>query len=225
MDNWLDHVTLTEDGSPTLNHPEHQQWFHSKAGAATEAKSLYMDASGILESFPLRDLHVADIGLGLGYNVMATVESWLSVTSSKNLRVSSFEHDESLWKTIQIPDTKLTKNYPSFWFDLCRTKKLTHPNGSVFEWDVVLGDLSKNDLNYLPKFDFVWHDPFSPDVNESLWTELFFKKLVASLSEGGTLMTYSVRRSVRDSLAASGFEVIKIPTTTMKKNWLKAKKL
>ena len=218
-------MTLTEDGSPTLNHPEHQQWFHSKAGAETEAKSLYIEASGILESFPGKDLHVADVGLGLGYNIIATVQAWLSDSSAKDLKVTSFEYDESLWKTIQIPDTQLTKNYPSIWFDLCHQKQMTHPNGSICKWDVVLGDLSKNELDVSSNFDFVWHDPFSPDVNESLWTEVFFKRLILSMVEGGTLMTYSVRRSVRDSLAASGFEVIKIPTTTMKKNWLKATKL
>ncbi len=225
MDNWLDHVTLTEDGSPTLNHPEHQQWFHSKAGAETEAKSLYIDASGVLESFSGKDLHIADVGLGLGYNMIATVEAWLNDPHSKKLKITSFEYDESLWKTIQIPETKLTKMYPSFWFEVCDSKKLRHPNGSAFDWELILGDLTEFDLTSLSGFDFVWHDPFSPDVNEGLWTKDFFTKLNAVVVSDGILMTYSVRRSVRDNLMASGFDVIKIPTTTMKKNWLKAKKL
>ena len=221
MHNWLDHVVKTEDGSLSLNHPAHNQWFHSDSGAHTESTYLYVKASGIEEKFSQMNIRVADIGLGLGYNVLATVAAWFENSYSKDLHITSFEHDEDLWKTISSGKNKLTQDYPDFWWSLCQNKSLTHANGSKCNWHVVIGNIHDFDFQKA-NYDFVWHDPFSQDVNPTLWTEEYFEKLSKALKRDSVLMTYSVRREVRENLKKCGFEVNKIPTPTRKKNWLKA---
>ena len=97
-------------------------------------------------------------------------------------------------------------------------------------WRVAVGDArsvqSLAALAACGPFDFVWQDPFSPAKNPSMWGAGWFSELADVVrQEGGVLMTYSVARPVREALVAAGWRVEKIPTTTRKKNWLRAFRL
>jgi tRNA U34 5-methylaminomethyl-2-thiouridine-forming methyltransferase MnmC len=58
-----------------------------------------------------------------------------------------------------------------------------------------------------------------------MWGGEWFSFVGSVTRGGGILMTYSVASSVRDALQDNGWRVEKIPTTTRKKNWLKAFRL
>ena len=66
---------LTADGSLSLHQPAYGEEYHSKHGARTEAEALYMDASGFGARLACATapLAVFDVGLGLGYNALATI--------------------------------------------------------------------------------------------------------------------------------------------------------
>lgn len=68
-----------------------------------------------------------------------------------------------------------------------------------------------DELRTEPRFDAIFLDAFSPDVNPECWTERFFKQLSQLLTADGRLATYCVKGSVRRNLVAAGFNVTKYP--------------
>lgn len=80
---------------------------------------------------------------------------------------------------------------------------------ALIELDLIVGDARE----YRPPvgaFTAIYLDPFSPKTNPELWTEEFLAQLVAGLSPGGRLVTYSVSGEVRRRLAACGLVVTKV---------------
>ena len=70
------------------------------------------------------------------------------------------------------------------------------------------------------RYDAIYLDAFSPDVNPECWTEAFFHKLSPLLATQGRLATYCVKGSVRRALGAAGFTVTKYPGPTGKREVL-----
>lgn len=61
------------------------------------------------------------------------------------------------------------------------------------------------------RFDAIYFDPFSPETNPQLWTPLVYQQARRLLKNGGRLVSYCVKGSVRRDLATVGFEVSKVP--------------
>ncbi len=55
------------------------------------------------------------------------------------------------------------------------------------------------------KFDFIFHDPFTPSKTPILWTVEFFNELFRILDENGNITTYSSSSPIRAGLIESGF--------------------
>ncbi len=230
----------TADGSWTLVHPGHSECYHSAAGALTEARHLYLNSSGILDTFAQGEcIRVLDVGLGLGYNALATIDGWLQSGSHARLEILSLENDEGLFQTLRSGTAPWQMGWDSVWLNL--VKGLRHKGGGLWQatmlssgggallWHVFLGDArSDATISELLKsgpFDYVWQDPFSPKKNPGMWATEWFSIMALAAAENACLMTYSVARRVRDALLASGWQVQKIPTTSHKKNWLRAFRL
>lgn len=233
----LGSLVQTADGSFTLSHPEHGECYHSHAGAAAEARELYIVASGIEARWGERSpVSVLDVGLGLGYNAVATVASWQRADNPPDLRVLSLEIDPQLvaalasgmapWQSnwgdreLMIPQSlRPLAGDPSVW-----AGTLHHPRGSaVCDWTVATGDALAGTLP--PSlFDFVWQDPFSPTKNPPLWSKDWFLRVAEAGKPGTILMTYSVARAVRDALTDAGWQVVRFapPPGSSKKHWLRS---
>src|SRR5688500_9438082 len=92
-----EHLIKTDDGSITLKHPLHGEAYHSFAGASTEAKDLYIHSSGFVEALKnTSTLEVLDVGLGLGYNALFSIQAWLEAPVAPDVFLTSLEHDGDL---------------------------------------------------------------------------------------------------------------------------------
>tara|TARA_R100001143_G_C3361345_1_gene136834 strand:+ start:5114 stop:5689 length:576 start_codon:yes stop_codon:yes gene_type:complete len=58
-------------------------------------------------------------------------------------------------------------------------------------------------------FQFIFHDPFSPEVNAELWTPDVFQKLLSISSPNALLSTYCAASSARAAMAVAGWFVAK----------------
>lgn len=219
-------VVVTGDGSWTLTHAEHGETYHSSHGALAEALELYIGASGISERFERhKATQVLDVGLGLGYNAIATLETWLAATEPGPLRILSLEIDPALVDALRSGRGAWQGNWPESRLALARAlggAPIKHPHGqSVCNWELLLGDASTMSLT--GAFNYVWQDPFSPQKNPSMWSKAWFSQVKAAAAPGCQLLTYSVARAVREALSESGWLVEKIPTGTgRKRHWLRA---
>ncbi|MEY4631099.1 MAG: hypothetical protein RIQ81_1219 [Pseudomonadota bacterium] len=230
----------TADGSWTLAHREHSEWYHSADGAVSEAQSLYIDSSGILNRLQAASpVRVLDVGLGLGYNALATVAAWQRCGGAGKLEILSLENDADLFAYLRSGKAPWQKGWPAAWLAMAESLELAQDgiwqawqrgaDGGELLWRVALGDAKAPSsfaaLANMGPYDFVWQDPFSPAKNPSMWGFDWFSALVGSVKRDGVLMTYSVARPVREALSDAGWRVEKIPTTTRKKNWLRAFRL
>ena len=74
------------------------------------------------------------------------------------------------------------------------------------------------------EFDLIYFDAFGPDIQPELWSEDIFKSMYQALKPGGTLVTYSVKGSVRRAMKSAGFVVEKIPGPLGKREMSRAVK-
>lgn len=228
----------TGDGSWTLFHPDFGEEFHSKDGAWQETELLYMRESGfrswLLDSARPR-VTVLDVGLGLGYNALGTIQAWFDAPLPPPLHLLSLEFNPELVATIASGEMPWgQEGFSSRMLAWCRalqqneqgyTATLKHPSGVTLVWDVLVGDGTTADLVRAcadAKIQFVFQDAFSPKKNPELWSDRWFAKVAEVALQGAVLVTYSAARVVRDNLAASGWQAVRIPATTHKRHWLKA---
>lgn len=228
----------TGDGSYTMVHPEHGETYHSKAGAYYEAKKLYVEESGFLE-FLNRDPNAAscsvlDVGLGLGYNALTTIEAWTTKKTEKDLLLISLEVDQTLIGQFASGAAPWQLEWSERWLALAKrleqvsanewSMTITHPKSPAkCRWKVISGDAMDWDpASEECGFDFIWQDPFSPKKNPKLWSEGWFQKITKYCNPEVRLMAYSVARVVKDGLANAGWDYEIIESGGPKRHWLKA---
>jgi tRNA U34 5-methylaminomethyl-2-thiouridine-forming methyltransferase MnmC len=232
---------LTDDGSFTLKHPDYDEEFHSRAGARRETFELYMLASGYQARLqaPERDeIGILDIGLGLGYNALMTIDLWIQGPGTAGLSLLSLEHTEDLIDALISADTAWKDGWSGEWKTWSQalrksninpslnlwTASFTHPlTAQILCWRVLLGDARDADFHG-QTFDFVWQDAFSHKKNPELWTPTWFAKVLAASKDKVSLVTYSVARSVRDNLELAGWSQERFAAGGTKKQWLRARK-
>ncbi len=239
-----DALVMTQDGTLTLRHPGYDEAFHSNQGARFEAESLYMEASGFraaLQSEPASDrIGVLDVGLGLGYNALMTIECWMKSAGQQDMLLVSLEHTPDLVAALADPACGWKEGWSESWRRWSQTlekqhesenwqAQLTHPqSGRNLRWQVLVGDACASNLAEF-EFHYVWQDAFSPKKNPELWSVEWFEKLRAASHPTVQLVTYSVARVVRDHLEAACWtqERVKTPqaqngAASGKKRWLRA---
>jgi tRNA U34 5-methylaminomethyl-2-thiouridine-forming methyltransferase MnmC len=232
----LGELVETADGSMTIRHPEHLETYHSSAGAETEAFELYVRASGYLErlAFGL-PLTILDVGLGLSYNAMTTIDAWLRCSQAGDLDIVSLEWSKDLvvalvngsapWATDwSLARKKIAKNLIEREPNVFYVENMHPETGSVCRWTVLVGDARKTILSLSAKYNYIWQDPFSPEKNPDMWNGLWFSALKQVAADDAVIMSYSVARRVRDALSEAGWQCERFKTPVkQKKQWLRAR--
>lgn len=228
----------TADGSLTLRHPEREEEYHSSQGARFESENLYMDASGFRQAIQQAGeaMAVLDVGLGLGYNALTTLEAWWSSPGKRNLVLHSLEINPDLVAALADGSAPWLQGWSDEWLGRAAalkqvdeqnwTAEFTHPkcSKSKFDWTIRISDAA-HDEQWNPnnlQFNWIWQDPFSPKKNPEMWSQAWFLDLKSNCKTKAVLVTYSVARSVRDALSNSGWDWQKLPAPGKKRQWLKA---
>ncbi len=240
----LDELVVTQDGTLTLRHPDYDEEFHSIKGARFEADSLYMEASGFRSRLAVDSsaiMGVLDVGLGLGYNALMTIECWMQGPGQQDLNLVSLEHTPELVRSLADPRCGWKEGWSAEWKNWSQSlekmpdreswaARFQHPqSGRSLSWLVLVGDARLADLSPFT-FHYIWQDAFSPKKNPELWSVEWFEKLRAVSHPTVQLVTYSVARLVRDNLEGASWtqERVKTPQAKNgegngKKQWLLAR--
>jgi tRNA U34 5-methylaminomethyl-2-thiouridine-forming methyltransferase MnmC len=220
----------TDDGSWSLIHGVHGEAFHGALGAKSEAQLLYIESSSFGERIRSSPIRVLDVGLGLGYNALTTIENWLQIPERHDLVLDSLECDLNLVRQLLTGCAPWQKGWPPLWlawlrgisevssqqFQLNLGKPGRALKWSIYDSDTFFCQTTKE------AYDYIWQDPFSPKVSPRCWSQGWFEDLAARSQPLTELLTYSVAGHVRRNLDTAGFTPQKIPTTSTKKHWLKA---
>lgn len=222
---------ITADGSHTLYSPEAGQHYHSTFGAIAESRHIFIDAGfrhllqrrSVSPSDAVIPVEVLEIGFGTGLNaLLCCLEAEKTGTATRYTTLEPFPLTEAFAATL---------NYPEI---------LNHPEGKeIFgrihscPWDVMnvisprftIKKCSSGIDGWDPdhhRYDLVFFDAFSPDVCPDLWNVNVFSRLAGILSEGGILVTYSVKGSIVRALRDAGFDTEKLPGPVGKRHILRA---
>jgi len=215
----------TQDGSNTLYSKEYNQHYHStKDGALNESFLKH-----ILPAFKYhkvkKDFVILDICFGLGYNTLATLYHLQKQNIDCKVHIYSPELDLELiqgLKNFVYPQEfkafyKIIESLSNKLFYEDENYKIQIYNQDARE---VLQELNEKNI----KFDIVYQDPFSSDVNRSLWTQEYFKQIVKLLAEDGIITTYSIATPVRLSMYENRLNIYEILQDNNKKSTIALKK-
>lgn len=205
----------TRDGSRTLFSDRYGQTLHSEHGALTEAKWVFLQASGVAERLEQGvPTAVLEVGFGTGLNFLVTADA--ACTAATPLRYTALE--QALPHPAAVAGLRYADHLDHPEIDRALRAKLDlEHSGPKLEIDVCQASLTlmlgEATTARLPSetYHAIYHDAFSPDANPELWADAFLATLTASLAPGGVLVTYSVKGTVRRALAAMALDVRKRP--------------
>jgi tRNA U34 5-methylaminomethyl-2-thiouridine-forming methyltransferase MnmC len=218
-------IIITNDNSPTLQHPITLETYHSMNGAMIEAQHVYYDAGTAwhLTQSPKPLLHLLEVGFGTGLNAILT----LSQLTQLGVRCDyvALEPFPIAMGCIAAYSSQLTAAYP----DISKTL-LTQLHSTDLEIPIPEGHkLSKHrvlleNFHASQTFDVIYMDAFSPSTQPELWEPKILQNLAAMLAPGGHLVTYCAKGSVRRGFAAAGLEIERLQGPPGKREMLRARK-
>ena len=218
-------VIQTADGSPTLFSERYNESFHSKFGAATESRYVFLETSGVAQRLGSgQPTRILEIGFGLGLNALLSLDA--AIKSNTTLSYHAFEHDYGICELNQRIDFAQLLDRPALagvlqeelgkvykqWVsepELPRSSTSIHFTHNA-QLNLHWADAARDSLPEGP-FNAIYLDAFSPDNNPECWTVEFFDRLRPLMATDAKLSTYCAKGDVRRALIASGFVVKKLP--------------
>lgn len=219
----------SDDGSITAHSDAYQQTYHSRFGALTESRQVYLQNSGVQERLESgKETRILEIGFGLGLNYLVTAacaqktHTLMRYTGLENALLSPSDyHSLNYHKISEI--SKASLGLYEYLRAVATDSDCEHTSGDFVFLKIIQADATQTSLREL-YYHVIYLDAFSPETNPELWTEKFMRKLFFSLQSGGILVSYCVSGKVRRSLSAAGFTVNKKPGPKGKREVLIAAK-
>ena len=218
-------LTLTADGSHTLELTDLGEHYHSTEGAIEEARHVYMRPCllAAFDRFADTDqLHIFEMGFGTGLNALLSslvaqqLHRKVLYTSVELHPVSSDIYSRLNYaEQLHLPPDSLNILHEapwnetvaiSPWFSLCKC----------------YADICSYEFPLQPFFHAVFYDAFAPQYQPSLWSASLFGRMAPALHDGALLTTYCCKGDVKRALRAAGFLVEKLPGFGRKREMLRA---
>ncbi len=202
---------MTSDGSHTIYVPALNESYHSRHGAVTESKHIYIEqglAYVAAKDPASRLIRIFEMGFGTGLNAFLSLQ-W---AIQKKICIEYHAIDT----TPLDGDIVHKLNYPDVldWQEGRKYLQLLH--------DVSWGEAqkihrqftilkTKQDIRkFLPparSFHLIFYDAFAPSKQEEMWELSLLDNMHQALVDNGVLTTYCSRGQFKRDLCAVGFEV------------------
>lgn len=209
----------TKDGSSTLYSDQYEQYYHNPNGAATESRYVFFERSGLVEALhqaPDTNLSILEIGFGTGLNFLLLLDYLKNRKGKGNVSfysVEAYPVDPETARSFDFAEhlkhPELTDLLPSFFLDLRPGMNYLDLREEVnAELYLFYGSFKDFHVPSL-KVDYIFHDAFSPEVNQELWTDAVFKELYDYANDQAVLSTYCAASKARAAMCASNWYVAK----------------
>jgi tRNA U34 5-methylaminomethyl-2-thiouridine-forming methyltransferase MnmC len=214
-------IRKTGDGSHTLFSVDFGEQYHSSFGAVQESQHIFIDAGLKFVSKQKNPANILEVGFGTGLNFLLTVKFAL-----ENNIVVNFTGIEAYLPQREVLE-KL--NYPEILgFDKQAFLEIFENKRGVFigntKYEIISNKIQEVNLKK-EKFDLVYFDAFSPEIQPEMWSVKVFSEIYNSLKSNGVLTTYSCKGDVKRALKSVGFTLEKLPGPPGKREFLRAVKV
>jgi tRNA U34 5-methylaminomethyl-2-thiouridine-forming methyltransferase MnmC len=224
-------VVTTRSGAKSIRHKELNETMHNPVGPWAEAHGLYVGPSRFKERLQQKEstgswsaqppLVLFDVGLGAATNAVAALHSQLDrrdVAACRTLEVVSFEKDLRLlaFTISHAEEFPYLTPYRDPLEALLERGQWQSPCGQAC-WRLHHGDFLETVKLEKTSPDVIFYDPYSPHVNEEMWSLDCFRLLFEQCkNKKSLLLTYSIATPIRAALLASGFYVGHGPRSGLK---------
>ncbi len=212
---------VTHDGSHTLFLPCLNAHYHSLFGAVQESMHVFLDAGFRYIQSNLKAVSLLEVGFGAGLNTLLTLLN----RGTSEISYTAFEPypvDEETATALNYPECLPDPDAPDIFRRLHRApweiRTKIAPGFNLLKLKAGIQDIDLNSSEY----HLIYFDAFAPDVQPELWTVRVFEKLFQSLKDGGALVTYSAKGSVKRNLRTAGFSLQRLPGPPGKRHILRA---
>ena len=219
-------IVKTADGSTTIQITEWNEQYHSMHGAVQEAQHVFLKTGldHFISKSALEQINILEIGFGTGLNAFLTCIA----ADEKGVVINyegveafpvSAEEIEQLNYIDLTGENKYEKAFAKMhavaWGGL---EEIT-PNFNLKKRQQTFETITDKDQYHL-----IYFDAFGARVQPELWEENIFKIMFTALKEGGVLVTYAAKGSVRRAMQSVGFFVERLPGPPGKREMLRATK-
>ncbi len=215
-------LIITADGSHTLYLPGMDEHYHSRFGALTESKHIFINAG--LASLPGGDISVLEVGFGTGLNALLTALH----ADREKIRVSyttleKFPLDPSL--VTRLNYGTLAGEGGGELFRKIHEAPWNSPH-AITEWFTL--EKQQTDLTAEAPtgvYDLVYFDAFGPDKQPEMWSEEVMQRIGSAIRPGSVFVTYSAKGALKRMLRSMGFDVEHLPGPPGKRVFTRAVKI
>lgn len=213
-------IITTGDGSKTIQIEDWDEQYHSKHGAVQEAYHVFIEHG--LRLFHDEHIHILEVGFGTGLNAFITLlEGTKQQLSVDYVGVEAFpvsmeevgQLDYCTQLDAEDKEAIFQKMHNAPW----EKNVLLTPGFSLLKQKKDFKEIDQRNL-----FNLIYFDAFGARVQPELWTEDIFFKMYRALKEGGVLVTYAAKGSVRRAMQSVGFAVERLPGPPGKREMLRA---
>jgi len=215
-------IIVTADGSSTIHLPEWDENYHSKHGAIQEAKHVFIKSG--LSLFTEQNISVLEIGFGTGLNGFITFleapkrKLIIDYVGVEAYPVSA-EEIEKLNYVSELNAEEFKEVFSEMHLQKWDGKNKLSSNFSLTKRKQFFDEIKDENT-----FDLIYFDAFGARVQPELWTEEIFEAMYKSLKNGGVLVTYCAKGSVRRAMLKVGFSIEKLAGPPGKREMLRATK-
>ena len=182
---------ITKDGSSTLYSKKYDQYYHNPNGSVSESKYLFFETPNVVQVLRENKLVTFfETGFGTGLNFLLLLDYYLSNECKSEVHfysVEAFPVSANLKEGMNVikplDEVDITLHLFIGKFENFKAEKI--------------------------QADFVFHDAFSPEVNEELWTVSTFEKLKSMAKSDAVLSTYCAASKARAAMAVAGWKLAK----------------
>lgn len=210
-------ISVTKEGSTTLYSPVFDQHYHNPNGAVAESKIVFFETSGLVSALQERD-HIAifEMGFGTGLNFILLknyLEELESPPKVDFYTVEAFPVDPDTATLFDFGE-ELNQHQPG---ELLKSvfEKANPGINSFHISDYLTLNLFIGTFDDSPEpdqpIDYFFHDPFSPEVNDELWTPDVFQRLKECAKISAKLTSYCAASSARAAMAVAGWKIARAP--------------
>ncbi len=218
-------IIVTGDGSQTLESETFGVNYHSRHGAVSETKHVFIEMGMRYKAVVNHQLNILEIGLGTGLNAFATFLE----TEKRNLDISyigleAFPPGDELIQQLDYPEAFGAEDQKQAFLEIHQSdwgKTIRLGDGFLFEKRQEKFEEADLESNH---FDVIYYDAFAPTSQPHLWEEPILRKMFDSLKEEGVLVTYCAKGVFKRTLKSIGFLVEKLPGPPGKREMTRATK-
>lgn len=214
---------ITNDGSTSIHLEEWNESYHSKHGAIQEAYHVFIKNG--LSLFEGKSVSVLEIGFGTGLNALITLkESKLFHQTIDYVGVEAYPISGEMAMQMNYVEQLQDANLNSFFQKM---HQIDWEEKTIIDSHFHLTKEKKffQEIDNKNQFDLIYFDAFGFRVQPELWSAEVFQKMYDALKNGGILVTYACRTSIKNAMKESGFTVEKLPGAPGKREMLRASKL